>query len=338
MKNRQGPVLCHWVWVLILLLTLVNNAIAQVPQYAETRLKPGIDLYSQGKWREAVLELRRVQAEVPNKELRAEALFWIGVSELSAGEYLEALRAMEDLVKTDPKNPRVAELPYHRGRALYYLGSYDEAIVNFKVYSDSITAGTGAGLNAADSYRKAAALYWMGESLYSMGQMDRASDVFTLVTEEYPGSPKYEASIYRLSLIKQKKVEGELLGLLKWSHEESLRNMEEYHRRESSYDQAMGAYQKRIDDMLKDTRLSDLERENEAYREQLKFAEDRILSLETALGETSSAPEEARSSSSLERLKILKSSAQELESRIGGPDRNSGGEATGDEVTGGVGR
>jgi chromosome segregation ATPase len=104
--------------------------------------------------------------------------------------------------------------------------------------------------------------------------------------QEYPQSAKYEAASYRIALINQKKVEAELLNILKWSHEESLKTVEEYQRRERSYDQAIIAYQKRIADMLKDTRLADLESSNAQYRRQLAEAEERIALLEARLRET----------------------------------------------------
>ena len=283
-------------------------------EQAQARLMAGVNLYSQGKWREAVLELRRAQAEAPTRELRGEALFWISLSELSAGEYEQSLRDMDALEETDPGSRRLKELPYHRGRVLYYLGNYNDAIVLFRNYADSLPSND--RLSPADTGRKAAAYYWTGECLFSMGQLDRAGDFFRLITEDYSASPKYEASVYRLAMINQKKVETELLGLLKWSHEDSLRNMEEYRRRESAYDQALSAYQKRIADMQKDTRLQDLEDSNANFREQLILAEERIRTLENTLRETSSTLEQVRDSTSLERLKDMKASAQELENLI----------------------
>jgi len=310
-------------WVVSLLLASQAYAVAQSlspgaiafdqlqaaggQEQAQARLMGGVNLYSQGKWREAVSELRRAQAEAPGKELRGEALFWISLSELSAGEYEQSLRDMDALEETDPGSQRLKELPYHRGRVLYYLGNYNDAIVLFRIYMDSFPADTG---------RKAAACYWTGECLFSMGQLDKAGDFFRLITEDYPSSPKYEASVYRLAMINQKKVETELLGLLKWSHEDSLRNMEEYHRRESAYDQALSAYQKRIADMQKDTRLQDLEDSNNNFREQLVLAEERIRSLENTLKESSSTREQTGGSDPLERLKAMRTSAQELENLI----------------------
>jgi chromosome segregation ATPase len=110
-------------------------------------------------------------------------------------------------------------------------------------------------------------------------------------------------------------VETELLALLKWSHEESLKTMEEYQRREHSYDQALIAYQKRIADMLRDTRLSELENENAQYRQQLAAADERIRKLESdlreALGGLSSGSGRNNPDPVL-RLNSLRSSAMEL--------------------------
>lgn len=239
------------------------------------RFQEGVRLYREGRWREAVIEFRRAQAEAAAAEQRGEALYWIALAELFAAEYESSVKDMEELERIAPASPRRAEIPYHKGRAYYYLGRYDEAIVLLKDYLSRLGEGRDA--------QKSAALYWIGECLFSLGQLNAAQEIFTLITEQYPQSAKFEASSYRLGLINQKKIEIELLALLKWSHEESLKTMEEYQRRERSYDQALTAYQKRIADMLKDTRLADLENANAEYQKQLAEAEERIISLEENL-------------------------------------------------------
>jgi TolA-binding protein len=283
------------------------GAASPAPQISP-RLRGGIRLYGEGKWREAVIELRRAQAEAPGPEQQAEALYWIGLAELSAGEYEAALRDMEELARAAPGSPRLAELPYHQGRAYYHLGRYDEAVVILKDYADRVGEGN-------DS-QKSASLYWIGECLYALGQLDRARDVFALITEQYPRSAKFEAAAYRLELINQKKIEVELLALLKWSHEESLRTMEEYQRRERSYDQALIAYQKRIADMLKDTRLADLETANADYRKQLAEAEERIRALEAAASRTAAPANTGLSSETTIQLLDLKARALELKGEM----------------------
>ena len=304
------------VCLLTLLQILPVLAFSQQPA-PESRLKAGVELYGQGKWREAVSELRRVQAEAPTIRMRGEALFWISLSELSAGEYGEALRDMAALEEVDPRHPRLKEIPYHKGRIFYYLGRYDEAIVLLSRYVNSLVPGVRGVLSPEDDLRKAMALYWTGECLFSMSQLDMAADIFTMITKDYPLSPKYEASVYRLALINQKKVEAGLLVLLKWTHEEALKNMEDFRRKETTYDQALGAYQKRIANIYE-------QRPEEGYKEQLEYAEERIRFLESMLqkaSESRSGIQETDKEEFNDRLYTLKMEAQELESLIQGTNR-----------------
>jgi len=284
-----------------LALALAGRAAAQTGG-ADTvlaRLSGGIQLYGQGLWDDALRELRQVKTDGANAAQEAEAYYWIGLSELALGDYLSALRDLEAVERADPTSRRVAELAYHRGRACYFLGRFDEALVLLKRYDDGIPVGPDGRPSAQDAARKAQALYWMGECLFSLGRLDQAEAAFLAVTQDYPQSAKYEAASYRVALIGQKRVEAELLGLLKWSHEESLKTVEEYQKRERSYEQALIAFQKRIADIYKEegiaeieaanTRLrqqvSTLERENAQARQRLAEAEQRIRSLETELRE-----------------------------------------------------
>ncbi|MDR3161601.1 MAG: tetratricopeptide repeat protein [Spirochaetaceae bacterium] len=293
------------------------------------RLRNGLRLYGEGKWKEAAAELRRVIAEAPGIAERGEALYWIALAELSDGGYEASLRDMDELARIDPGNPRAKELPYHRGRALYYMRRYDDAVILLKAYADQTPSDTPENMA-----RKSSAYYWIGECLFSLGRLDEAADIFSLVMNRYPQSAKYEAAAYRAALIDQKKIETQLLAIIKWSHEESLKTIEEYQRRERSYDQAIVAYQKRIAEMLKDTRLADLEDANTASGRRLSEAEARIRSLETALEEaqalirsfqilTSRNNTSPLTNEQMIRILILKSNALELRNEIRGARRNS---------------
>lgn len=291
-------------------------------QQQPSRLSAGINLFGEGKWREAVVELRRASAEAAGPGEAAEALYWIALAELSAGEHEAALADLDELLRLDPKGPRSIEAAYQKGRALFYLGRYDGAVAIFKAYADTV----------ADGGKKAAALYWMGECLFALGRMEDARAAFSVVVDRYPGSAKFEASSYRIALIDQKKIEAELLKLLKWSHEESLRTVEEYQRRERSYEQAIVAYQKRIAEMLKDTRLADLERSNADLATRLAQAEAGLAAAELALAAAralppvaapAAAPEpaaprapSATDSERLRRLLALKSAALDLREQL----------------------
>jgi tetratricopeptide (TPR) repeat protein len=231
----------------------------------------GLELYQNGKWQDAVLMFRRVQTDTTaDITLKNDALYWISLSELFAGAYEAALQDVELFLKNTPNTPSTAknyyEAIYNKGRILYYLNQCDEAIPLFKTYADAIQ----------DSNRKASAYYWIGECLFALGHFDEARNTFLIITEKYPQSTKYEAASYRIALVDQKKIENELLNLLKWSHEESLKIVEEYQRRERAYEQAILAYQKRIAEMLKDTHMAELEKENKELKQKLAMIESSL--------------------------------------------------------------
>jgi TolA-binding protein len=281
-ENRSGEVEMIQKKSLILLIILLCMGFFSLsaqnrPTSPDELLKTGIIFYSEGKFGEALAVLQLIKA--PSAEY-PEALYWISLAELSRGEYEKALAELSVLEKTDPKGKRSEEIPYHRGRCLFYLGRHEEALVVLKGYADS--------LDDSD-VRKAAAYYWMGESLFALGQLDNAADAFFVVVDQYPASVKYEASSYRLNLINQKKVEAELLAILKWSHEESLKSMAEYQTREKTYDQAIAAYQQQLTEMLAGSG-------SEEDQDQLAAAQVRMAALEASLNEANAALMELRGS------------------------------------------
>ena len=230
-------------------------------------LKTGIALYGEGKFNEAADILQRL-GPVP------EALYWASLSELSAGNYNKSLAHLETLETVDPNGRWGMEIPYHRGRCFFYLGRQEEALASFTAFSNKISD--------SDS-RKASSLYWQGESLYALGRLDDASGAFSAVIKNYPRSAKYEAAFYRLNLINQKKIEAELLGILKWSHEESLKSLEEYQEREKNYEAAIAAYSERINELIAISGEESAMAGN--YQDSLTMADRRIATLEASLAE-----------------------------------------------------
>ena len=192
---------------------------------AAVRIDNGITLYEQGRWAEAVQELRRAWREADNNADKAEALFWTAIAELANGEYEHAIFDLDDIRRHDPSNIRLLEVPYHKGRALFYLKQYNEAIRYFEDYERSIRID-GRYMNsiryenfdttsAFDSMyveynKKAAAIYWIGECYYSLQNYDKALGYYTLIVDQYMKSHKYESSLNRIDLIQQKKVENDL--------------------------------------------------------------------------------------------------------------------------------
>jgi tetratricopeptide (TPR) repeat protein len=240
MTNKRIAILCFRL-LLVAFLFLSSGFLfteeESPPQYARS-FNNGTALFHESRWMEAAAQFRHAQEITKNANDWAEALYWTIMSELAAADYGSALRDMDDLEKTAPKSGRSADIVYHRARAYYYLGYYEEALVLFNRF---------CGASDDDDLRKASAFFWMGECLYSMGQLEKAEQFYNWIIFRYPASPKCELSSYRKDLIKQKKIETELLTLLKWTHEEALRNSEDYQRRITAYEQSMSASQNSIE-------------------------------------------------------------------------------------------
>ena len=266
--------------VLLPLFLLAAPAFAQyeaadaMPAFFE-RYRAGLVLYREGRWMEAAAELRFAQENAQDDFQWTEALYWLILTEIAASDYSSAMRDMDELEQYAPDSVRAQEVLYHRARAYYYLGYYEDAIALFKDFADH--AGEGG------ESRTSAAFFWIGECLFAMGQLDRARDVFTLIIDRYPHSQKYEASSYRLDLIRQKKIEIELLSLLQSSRAEAVRNAEEYSRREQIYEQELNAARRQFAELTEKSRESAGNISAEEYRKQLADVQERLRYLESRL-------------------------------------------------------
>ncbi len=215
---------------------------------AQDALSAGLDAYARSDWPTATLSFRKATS-LP--KAGAEPWYWLVMSELAQEKYDDATRDMRRFVASFPDDSRVADITYQSGRVSYLQGDYENSIGTLYDFikkwprNDSIPS----------------AYYWIGECLFAVGRFDEAKSVFSVVLTQYPTSVKREAAAYRLALLKETAKQDELLKLLKMSHEESLRVIEDYQRREKTYEQAIVAYQKRISEMIKDTRVGDLEKQ-----------------------------------------------------------------------------
>jgi len=226
--------------VLLFFTAEISSAQNGMPLFSN-KYQRGVQLYKASRWHEAAAEFRYAQEIAANMDDLAQALYWIILTELALGDYGSAIRDMDELERAAPASPYVKEMVFHRARAYFNNGYFEDALSLFKRYGDGIPS---SDTEAAD--RKAASYFWMGECLYSMGQFDEAEKFYSWVISKYPASPKVDVSSYRIDLIKQKKIEAELLALLRWSHEESLRTSEDYQRRIRTYEATLNTYQRRI--------------------------------------------------------------------------------------------
>jgi len=233
---------CVFLTVLLLLLVCAVLGAQESPQAQYTRrYQNGIQLYKLARYQEAAIEFRRAQEIASTANDKSAALYWIILSQLAYSDFGSAVRDMEELSRIAPNSPYTRDMLYHRGRVYYNQGYFEEALYFLNRYNQSTTD---ADQQSAD--RRAASFFWMGECLYSMGQFEEAEKFYAWVVARYANSPKVEAASYRLDLIKQKKIEFELLALLQWSHEESLRTSEDYQKTLRTYEYTLNMYQRRI--------------------------------------------------------------------------------------------
>jgi len=228
----------------LLLAAVVSTAQSNNQTDYLRRIENASKLYDLSRWYEAAMEFRRAQEIAGNINDWSQALYWVILSELAYSDYGSALKDMDELQRTSPGSSYTRDMMYHRARVYYNQGFFDEALLLFRYYTDAV-----ADVNRETSDRKAAAYFWMGECLYSMGQFDEAENFYAWVITSYPESPKIDAASYRIDLIRQKKIETELLALLQWSHEESLRTSEDYQRKIRTYEYTLNAYQRRLSEI-----------------------------------------------------------------------------------------
>jgi TolA-binding protein len=310
MKRNAGFLLFLLIFAA---LTGIQRGAAQVHR---TRLEQGISLYRAGQWSEAAVELRRSQMEAPNRGQLAESLYWLSLAEFSLGEYAAALRDINELQRIAPAGLRIDTVLYYKGRALYYLNRYDEALGMFRVYNEYINRSkrnTPAVLS-----QKSVLAYWMGECFYALGQRDPAAAQFTRVVNARPRSEKHEAAAYRLAIIRQIKIQGEILDMLNWSYAEYLRIVEEYQLREKAYDETINAYRKQVDGILAETTAkTESETESARYQRLLAESEAQKQALEIKLQETEkAAAQDPRPDPNVQRIRDLKASVEKLRSEF----------------------
>ncbi|MCL2806054.1 MAG: hypothetical protein FWD26_08960 [Treponema sp.] len=246
MNHKRGVILA------LLLGFLLLPAYSQQQSQYTRWFQSGEQFYRLSRWHEAAVEFRRAQESAHNTNDWAAALYYVILCELAYSDYGSALRDMEQLEKNAQHTAYARDMVYHRARVYYILGFYEDALLLFNRYNASTTD---ADRVSAD--RRAAAFFWMGECLYAMSQFDEAEKFYSWVIARYPHSPKIEASVYRLDLIKQKKIEAELLALLQLSHEEALRTSEDYQKTIRTYEHALNDYQRRIIELTNSQQVTD---------------------------------------------------------------------------------
>jgi len=270
------------------------------------QLREGLLQFKEERYQDAIRTFRTLIFNARNEQQQgnaADAYYWISRAYMAIGNYEEASRDLEYFLANYPAHQYVSDALYQKGRLLYLQGDPESGVQAFDrfitEYPDSDYAGS--------------AYFWLGECLFSLGQLEEAARVFNRVIVEYPKSVKLEAARYRLALIEFKKRENELLKLLQWSHEEALKSVEEFRRREKAYEQAIAVYQRKLSSPDESgtsaetgTALEQLRGENQALK-------DTIANLEA---QVAAAPQGASAETSAElqqRLKAIENREKALQ-------------------------
>jgi outer membrane protein assembly factor BamD (BamD/ComL family) len=295
-------------------LLVVTSSWSQAKN-AEAELRAGLLAFQQEQYQQALQSFRRVIDEAAAQA--PEAYFWSAKAYMATDMLDEADRALEHFLSRYPGHPLASEARYQKTRLLFLERDYENALLASYEF---------VRLNPGSPFVPNA-YFWIGESLYSLGHLEEAERVFAKVLRDYPQSFKVEAASYRLSLIEFKKREEELLRLLKWSHEEFLRTVEEFQRREKSYEQALVAYQQRLAGGTSDQKTSDskaleeLKAENLSLRGKIQLLETQAQAASVAAGAAASeaasaAGEKAKQLADWEKALALKAEALALKESL----------------------
>ncbi len=231
--SRHGKALLP---VALLALSLFSLQAFAQSAGSSADMNDGIEQFRNGQYDRAILFFRNVLLD-PNAGLqKAAASLLIAKSYMAVGKLDDAEHNLEFYLATYPGAADYEEATYQKGRLLFMQDEYDSAVQVLQAFIRAYPK----------SPFVSSAWFWVGESMYGLGLLDDAAAVYQKIVTDYPTSVKVEAAQYKVSLIQLRKREVELAKLLKWSHEDFLKGVEEYKNREKAYVQAIETYQKRL--------------------------------------------------------------------------------------------
>ena len=264
MKNQRR-------FILFLILTFsVSTAFSETNWSAEEA--KARSLYDAGKYDQSIVLFREILLSSKNETIKREAYFWLGKAYMSVEKYAQAMTNLEyylaNFQKTGSNYP---EAVYQKGVLLYMQEQYEAAYQQLAEF--------------AKTYKKdklvSSAYFWMGESMYALGQLDNAELYYGIVVKKFPRSSKFQPAQYKLELIEHKRAELVLQNLLKWSQEQYLATLNQNKVKEKSLLQALEEYRRREllsdENMLNASEIVNLKTENEQLK---KKVEDQAKEIE----------------------------------------------------------
>jgi len=220
-------------------LLVIIFSIAAVAVFAQTGselLNKGIASFGKGDYSSSLSSFRDVVIDSNQRQFHSDAYFWIAKSYIALRQLDNAEENLEFFLMNYPGHKYYEEALYQKGRLMFLQNDYENCIQENNNFLQSYP----------DSVYAANAYFWIAESLYELGRLEEAESIYSHIVYKYPSSFKVEASNYRLSLIEQKYREESLVELLKLTHEEYLKSIEEFQIREKTYENALDSYQKKL--------------------------------------------------------------------------------------------
>lgn len=273
----------------------------------------GCKSFSLGDWENAIFMLKKAVAyedyETPD------TYYMLITSEVEAGEYKAALNDCDYFLKQFPSSIYISRVTYLKGKILFNLKEYDKSVV---VLSDFCHQ-----YKNDDMYSYA--LFYIAESLYENYKYDEAESIYERIVQEFPNSPKFAASQYRIESILQRSREEKLLYLLKQTGEEYLAAKEDYERQLRLYnsDSVSSAKDRLHESQQKNAELEsyvkNLEKQIAELQNQLNLQYEKQAELQKEI-EINSMDKEVPSfepyDETKERIKALKEKAQKVQNLL----------------------
>jgi TolA-binding protein len=271
---------------LLAALAALSLAAVLPAQEGGSDLASGIALFKSGQFDKAIALFQAVLLTSTSDAQKSEAILWTAKSSLALNKLDDAAKNIELYLAGYPNAPDRAEALYTKGRVLFLQEEYES----------SIQVLQGFIAKYPQSPFVSNAYFWVGECLYNLGKLDEAVTVYRTILRDYPTSFKVEAAQYRIALIDVARREVELSKLLKWSHEDFLRSIADYQRREKTYEQAIEAYQKRLgvnETAQYQLTIADLKKQLDAKAGEAENLGARIAALNAQIGELKAQAAEA---------------------------------------------
>lgn len=305
----------------LLFIVLIMSALCIQPVSADKakinkELQKAIELYNLKRYEESAILLREIILSTEEKVLNQDVYFWLAKVYIGAGDLQKAEINLEHYLANYKKNMFYPEAVYQKGRLLYMQKEYDKSIIQFNEF---LTIYPQNPLTAN-------AFYWIGENSYALGHLDDAGKFFEIVINKYPDSYKYEASFYKLRLIKHKRMEKALQKVIRLTQQKYLESIALFQARELTYEKIINQLKNKLGTgevdkttvSYTDEMVQKLIRENKSLLQKLEELETKTAQLGTF---DSEYEQKLKSREKLlqqkeEALRILEKALQEKEKLI----------------------